>query len=306
VAGCATGNSIVSVGDTADNYLSNHSNLVVVPNMGNAGDGLINHSMYSLLKRKSIRFSVKEAREIKDADWTATYLIMVNGALHHGEHAMDRLIRLLSAGSARMILHSATIQERDILLKQLPGSTVVIAREPVTFQYVRSIRSDITTVLSEDATMAIADGDADLPDPSFLLRAQYRTRLLLRTIQLGFPAEFAFFPERYRSGRHQLETFYALRKDDESLNHEHHPGVNVDLSEVCGGRQSIEHAEASAGSLLNVIKSKKMIRTDRLHVAIGCALVEVECHFSANKYFKCEAIYSHSLAKRFPFIKWVN
>jgi hypothetical protein len=204
-----------------------------------------------------------------------------------------------------MILHSATIQDRDTLLKQLPGSAVVIAREPITFQYVRSIRPDINTALSEDATMAIADGDADLPDPAFFLRAQYRIRLLLRTSQLGFPAEFAFFPRRYRSGQRQAETFYAFREDDESLNQEPYPVGNIDLSEVCGGRQSIGHAEASAGSLLNVIKSKKLIRTDRLHVAIGCALVGVDCHFSANKYFKCEAIYRHSLARRFPFIKWV-
>jgi hypothetical protein len=292
------------VGQAADTYLRGHRNLVVIPNMGNAGDGLINFSMYALLRKRQIPFKVIEAANVDVPESDATYLVMVNGALHHDEHAMDRLIRLLTRHQCKMILHSATIQDRDQLLSELPQSTIILTREHVTSQYVRSVRPELECVLSEDATMAIADGDAELPNPGPPLRLEYRLRLFVKTLQLGFPLGFAIAPFRYGSGA-KGETFSALRGDDEQIEGRPTPKTNVDLSIVCGGKQIPDHAEASAWILLKVIGSKRRIRTDRLHVAIGCALAGIECEFSANKYFKCEAIYRHSLSKRFPHIHWV-
>lgn len=296
---------IVTVGAAADRYLRGHSKLYVVPNMGNAGDALINHSAYSLLRKRNIPFTVVEAHDVSQVDSNGTYLLMVNGALHHGEHAMDRLIALLMKHGAKMIFHSATIQDRDDLLLRLPLTTVILAREKITFEYIRKVRPELINVLSEDASMAIRDGDADLPRPGILFRLQYRLRLLIKSLQFGYPVSFAFFPESYRNGTRHSEIFFALREDDERANDAPIVSGNVDISTVCGGKQTIEHAEASAWSLLRVIRSKRTVRTDRLHVSIGCALTGTECQFSANKYFKCEAIYKHSLAKNFPHVKWV-
>jgi len=296
----------ISVGDTVDRFVRSQPRLIFVPNPGNAGDGLINHSMYSILRKRGIPFTILETHKMTEPDGQATYLIMANGALHHGEHALDRLIRKIVPSNAKMILHSATIQDRDELLKSLPESTIIIARDPVTYAYVASVRPDLTTVLSEDATMAMMDGDADLPRPSLLRRLEYRVRLFRNTFQLGYPPLFALLPYRYRNGKKHGEVFYALRTDDESIATEAPPCTNVDLSNVCGGRQTEKHAEASAALFLGVIRSKKTIRTDRLHVAIGCCLMKVNCQLSANKYFKCEAIYKHSLVRRFDTIKWLT
>ena len=296
----------VSVGDTVDKYVRNQPRLIVVPNMGNAGDGLINYSMYSVLRKRRIPFTVVEAHEISKPDPGATYLVMANGALHHAEHPIDRLIYALGRSNAKMILYSATIQDREELLKSLPETAIIIAREPVTYSYAHSVRPDLTVVLSEDATMSIMDGDADLPRPGVLLRMEYRLRLFVKTLQLGYPPLFAFFPYAFRNGKGSHSTFYALRNDDESVAADAPPKDNVDISIVCGGKQIERHAEASAASFLKVIRSKKTIRTDRLHVAIGSCLVKVPCQLSANSYFKCEAIYKHSLSRRFNTIEWVN
>jgi hypothetical protein len=295
-------NLTVPVGESVDRYLSDQPNLVVVPNMGNAGDSLINYSMYSLLDKRKIPYTIVEAKHIQTPDPKTTYLLMVNGGLHLGGDEMDRLVQRMSRHGSKMIFHSATIHDRDRLLAMLPASTVIIAREPVTFEYIRWRRSDITTVLSEDATMAIADGDADYPNPPLSLRLEYRVRLLYQTLRQGFPTSFALAPQHYRSGRN--EVFDALRLDNESAGKPVAPG-NVDLSIVCGGKQAPGHAEASAAMLLQIVKSKPIVRTDRLHVAISCCLMNVECWFSANSYFKCEAIYKHSLGRRFANIKWV-
>ncbi len=295
----------VPVGESVDRYLSDQPNLVVVPNMGNAGDSLINYSMYSMLAKRSIPFSIVEAKHIQKPDPDTTYLLMVNGGLHLGGDEMDRLVQRMSRHGARMIFHSATIHDRDRLLAMLPKTTVIIAREPVSFEYIRWQRPDLTTVLSEDATMAIADGDADYPNPPFPLRLEYRLRLAYNTVRFGFPLRFALSPYGYRNGRKDDRPFDALRLDNESGGKPVEPG-NVDLSIVCGGKQAPGHAEASAAMMLQIVKSKRIVRTDRLHVAISCCLMNVECWFSANSYFKCEAIYKHSLGRRFANIKWVQ
>jgi len=296
----------VPVGESIDRYIADQPNLVVVPNMGNAGDSLINYSMFSMLHKRSIPYSLIEAHQIETPDPQATYLLMVNGGLHLGGDEMDRLVHRLSRHGAKMIFYSATIHDRDPMLSMLPDSTVIIAREPVTFDYIRWRRPDLTAVLSEDATMAIADGDADYPDPPLPLLLEYRLRLSYNTIRFGFPLGFAFAPTLYRSQRNKARPFNALRLDNESSGRDQIEPGNVDISMVCGGKQAAGHAEASAAMLLRIIKSKSIVRTDRLHVAISCCLMNVECWFSANSYFKCEAIYKHSLARRFSNIKWMQ
>jgi hypothetical protein len=296
----------VPVGKAIDLYIAKQPKLIVVPNMGNAGDSLINYSIYSLLKKRSLPFSIVEPQTVERPSMESTYLLMVNGELHDGEASMDRAIRVLSGAGARIVLCSATIKNRDTMLRQLPQNATVIARELVTYRYIQSMRSDIQTVLSEDFTMGIADGDADLPNPSFLMRLQYRIRLIRNVMRSGYPMRFGLSPHGYRNGRAQPgEVFDALRTDSEKLGGGDEAPGNIDLSVVCAGRQAPGHAEASAASLLGIIGSKSIVKTDRLHVAIGCCLMDVECWFSANSYFKCEAIYNHSLARRFPKIKWM-
>ena len=224
-------NPTISAGRSIDDYIAGHSKLVVVPNMGNAGDSLINFAMYSMLKKRSIPFNVIEARHLIEIDAETTYVVMVNGALHHGEHRMDGIVRRLSEHGAKMILHSATICDRDDLVKQLPRGTIVITREPVTFQYVGSLNPELTSVLSEDAALAIADGDIMLPDPTLILRFEYRLRCAFRTLRLGYPAAFALSPTSYRNGREKNESFYAFRNDDESIGAGIGVKGNVDLSE---------------------------------------------------------------------------
>ena len=55
---------------------------------------------------------------------------------------------------------------------------------------------------------------------------------------------------------------------------------------------------------LNALRSQTEVYTDRLHVAIACGLLGVNCLLSPNSYFKCSAVYEHSVRHRFPHVRW--
>ncbi len=275
--------------------------------MGNAGDALINHSLYSTLKHTNIPFNVQESYTLTDISKNHTYLLMVNGGLHGPKHPMDDIINRITLSGGDMILFSATINQRDNLLKRLHERTTIVCREPITYKYVSTIRPDLTVILSEDATMAIADGHAAMPNPLFGRKIALRIRTFIKTGKLGYSPLFGIAPFFYGSQSNFDEYFSALRCDNEKAGGKDLPKKNIDLSLVVSIRhQTPEWAEACAGLFLQIIKSKDKIITDRLHVAIGCGLTGTECLFSPNNYYKCQAIFKHSLQKRFAHIKWKN
>jgi len=64
--------------------------------------------------------------------------------------------------------------------------------------------------------------------------------------------------------------------------------------------------EISARYLLGALRGFRRVRTDRLHVCIAATLLGIDVEFHANSYFKCRAIWMHSLKERFPSIRWVD
>jgi len=295
-----------SVVTAVQQYVANRQPLIVIPNMGNAGDALINHALYSTLKQNNIPFAVQEAAFLSNVSRDHTYLIMVNGTLHGPTNPMDEIITRITLAGGDMVLFSATITQRNRLLQSLQKTTTVICREPVSYEYVRDVRPDLTVVLSEDATMAIADGHATMPFPPIRRKIVMRLRALAKTIKLGYPLSFGLAPLAFCARPIHCQNLSAFRCDNERIGMAI-PENNIDLSLVVSvRRQTPEWTEACAALFLQIIKSKQHIQTDRLHIAIGCGLTGTNCRFLPNNYYKCQAIYDHSLKKRFAHIKWAQ
>jgi exopolysaccharide biosynthesis predicted pyruvyltransferase EpsI len=277
--------------------------LTIVPNCGNAGDSLINHAIYSLAGTAGVAYEFADPKSLSIVNDERCYLVMVNGGLA-GDNAniFDEIIEKIN-GKAPLVLFSATITDRDDLLKSLHADTVIVCREPVTYEYVVSIRNDITVILSEDATMSIADGSAKLPRRSSYVYWLQVFRSMLKSLYCGKSITVPIMPEKYVMlddiGNPYLS---AYRLDGEKTSIAL-PNDNLDLSILLSSRRTDpEGSEAAAYLFLEVLKSVPRVKTNRLHVAIGCCLAGTNCEVSANSYFKVKAIYDHSLSRRFSAI----
>ncbi|MCK7598407.1 polysaccharide pyruvyl transferase family protein [Microbulbifer sp. CAU 1566] len=298
--------NIVSVQDAFTASVAGRP-VTIVPNCGNAGDSLINHAIYSFAKKMNVEFEVEDPRRLGGINSDRCYLIMANGALVGNDHVLDRVVAEIN-GKAPMILFSATIADRDELLLSLHESTVIVCRELVTYRYVKSIRDDLRVILSEDATMAIADGVAQLPNAKALPLFVHFIRVMAKLFLFRGPILLPLVPHRFSLLKGLSdEHLSAYRIDGEKTNIKL-PKGNLDLSVLLSTRKTDpDGAEAAADLFLRVLKSAKGVKTNRLHIAIGCCLAGVKCDVSANSYFKVRAIFEHSLKSRFSkILKWAQ
>lgn len=89
----------------------------------------------------------------------------------------------------------------------------------------------------------------------------------------------------------------AFRTDKESVNKEL-PNSNKDIS--YNG-----YAKKPLNEFLDTLSRYKRIDTDRLHVAIGAALLGKDVRLFPNSYYKNKAVYEYSLT-RFPKVSFVD
>lgn len=282
--------------------------VTVVPNNGNAGDSLINHSIYSLLRELAVEFEYIHPENIKkeSIDPTRCYLVMVNGALVGNHNIMDDVVSIIN-GNAEMVLFSTTVNGRDELLRSLVPATRIVCREPVSYQYVMDNFENLIVTLSEDCTMAIADGNALLPCKNGVAYYNYIFRVFMKAIYKRYPLGLLFNVNGcMREDSAGARYLSAYRVDGEKSEIDI-PSENVDLSLMFSTRKVCPAgAEAAAYGLLKVIRKANYVKTNRLHVSIACCLAGAKCDVSANSYYKVKSIYEFSLKDRYcNLISWM-
>ena len=92
-------------------------------------------------------------------------------------------------------------------------------------------------------------------------------------------------------------TLQAFRIDRESINKKI-PNSNIDVS--YNG-----YAKKPLNEFLETLTKYKQVDTDRLHVAIGAALLGKEVKLFPNSYYKNKEVFDYSLA-RFPKVSFVD
>lgn len=106
------------------------------------------------------------------------------------------------------------------------------------------------------------------------------------------------------------EKKYFIRQDSESA-----PNIHLqekkeqffDLSNIlCGEMEAPDQIEGTCSIFMNQVYKAGSVVTDRLHVAIACALLGKPCEFYSNSYFKNQAIYEYSLKEKFRNIAFVG
>lgn len=84
------------------------------------------------------------------------------------------------------------------------------------------------------------------------------------------------------------------------------PTSTVDISLLFARTMAEEDISIAAWCFLKTISLARHIRTDRLHVAIVAALLDIPCQMWDNSYGKNGAIFRHSLEGRFPSIRFMG
>jgi exopolysaccharide biosynthesis predicted pyruvyltransferase EpsI len=115
------------------------------------------------------------------------------------------------------------------------------------------------------------------------------------------PFNTALSVRNFISTQPERRTLNAFRKDGEALAPA--PASTFDVSGLLFPSMSSSGSIIGhAASLLSVLAMFTTVRTDRLHVAIGAAVLGIDTHLTDNSYGKNRAVFECSLKSLFPCV----
>lgn len=278
-----------------------------LPNPGNAGDSIIAAATYQCFRRHTIRITIPRPDRFDPAGKTVFY--GGGGNIGVGVYAHTQISRL-HKDARRFVILPQTIRDADGLIRSFGSNVTVICRERVSYDYVRSFNGPYTTLLAHDMAFSLdptplLEGvgrmEAFASGIKAMLKRQGCTRPAnLGRILLGRPR--GTVPDRAALG----PSLSCFRLDGERTDIAL-PPHNVDLSVVFSygvGPEAVANHVASR--LLSTLNQFDEIRTNRLHIAISSAILGKIVKFYSNNYYKCRAVYEHSMKDRFPNVQWMG
>lgn len=258
-------------------------------NPGNAGDSLIAAATAQAFARSGV-----EAAPIGlDAAVEGGVVVLGGGGnfipLYH--QIAEAIVRFSARKAARIVLLPHTIRGQEAALRALAGNVTIFCRDRPSFEHVRALRPDIDARLGHDMAFHL-DAAAFLADAALAARAAPVWRATLA--KHGLDEAALGRPEGVRLRR--LDAEAPVRA----------PTSDLDVSHVFTLGTGAREAPIAAWCLLKTIGAARLVETDRLHVAIGAALLGTPCRFHDNSYGKNSAVYRQSLAGRFANIRPVG
>ena len=291
--------------------LSREGDLWFLPNAGNAGDSLIALATWQRFQRLGL-----EIRHIPDDGFDGTGKIVLYGGGGCLVPMYDHAAKFIAANHARarkFVLLPHTVDGNEDLLASMGSNCVLFCREPSSYRHCLSHARGARVELSHDLAFGLDPKTCRRPGPAAYLG------LLLRAIRVSSSRGIAPGPGLLEARRILSHAFGqlvssgpadgpldAFREDRESARATV-PDGNRDLSKLFALSGVLEADMAiAAGLLLRTVAKHGKVRTDRLHVCIAGCLLGVEVDFHRNSYFKCRAIWEHSIRDRYPKVNWIE
>ena len=291
--------------------------VLFVPNTGNVGDAMIAHATRQLFDRLGIEY--QWARDYRRLDPRGRVVIYSGGGnLVPLYSSASRALRWAQGRAKRLLLLPHTVSGHEELLAELGPETDLICRERVSYDHVRGAVRSARCHLADDLAFRI-DVDATLarppaPTPAPLL---YARSLLYRMLPKHRRSKSTPSPRKLGRSERMLaarlaelaqggapRVLHAFRTDSEATGIPIPPD-NLDLSRLFTfGVWHADLCHTGAQHLLRYLDLYDEVWTNRLHVAIGAALLGKRVKFHANSYFKNRAVYEFSMADQFPDVEW--
>lgn len=256
-----------------------NSEVLYLPNSGNAGDSLISTATMQCFRRLNISYQAITL----DAKVDGRTVILGGGGNFIPLYATIRNALERFAGRAkRIVLLPHTIRGNEDILSSLPSETLLICREIPSYDHVVSVNPKCEVALAHDMAFHLDPEELLANDPD---AAEFQNVFVTKLAEAGtIPAALSKKPEM---------RFFRL--DGESTGK--HGAGDIDISSLFEFGVWPRNSERSSWCFLEAIRTSQAVVTDRLHVAIGSAMLNKPCRLYDNSYGKNKEVYRHSLRR---------
>jgi exopolysaccharide biosynthesis predicted pyruvyltransferase EpsI len=186
-------------------------------------------------------------------------------------------------------------------LAKFSSRVTIICRELVSFAHCRAAAPNAEVLTAGDIALSL--------DPHHVSGwGLISSALAAPRAYLEYRRIFRNFAERI-----QPETVLVAWRSDGEQHPSRKEPPQGDLSKMFGlnavdgsaKRRALHYFTLSAYFFLQSIDQFSLVRTDRLHLAIGASLLGKQVELYSNDYFKNRAVYDFSL-KSFPNVRFVD
>lgn len=289
----------------------NGKEILYLPNPGNSGDALIAAGTFQAFERAGIRHRSLPDWKIPQADDILFY--GGGGNLVAEQTYSHRVLSRLHRHVKTLVILPHTIKDVDRLLGEFGANVVVFCRERDSYRYVTKAAPKAKVMLAHDMALQCDPGSIRHAN-DLRVRVRAASALLRSAVRGEGRASLRVLPgllfgtamRSLMAVVPQGNTLHVMRTDEGPTGVALSP-TNTDISAWfdmwCAPR---EVADYVAGVMLAVLDRFETVVTNRLHVAIGAALLGKTVHMHANNFFKNRAVYEYSLRDRFPNVVWVE
>jgi exopolysaccharide biosynthesis predicted pyruvyltransferase EpsI len=250
---------------------------------GNAGDSLIHSGTLDAFARARVRFDYVE---MGDDVRGQTVIIGGGGNLVPFYENVRDAIALFVSDARRIIVLPHTIREHASTLTALGSTATIMCRDVPSLEHVQRVNPTVHSIVAHDMAFHL-NVARFMKDPALGAIAAPVLRQKLDEVGTS--------PEEISS----LGEVAVMRHDGER--HPSAPLAGLDLSELFLLGYAPQEAKIATWCFLKSIALTQHLVTDRLHVAIGAALLGKSCSLYDNSYGKNRAIYEFSL-RGFPTV----
>ncbi|WP_241610527.1 polysaccharide pyruvyl transferase family protein [Rosenbergiella epipactidis] len=247
--------------------------LVYKANPGNAGDGVIASASYDFFDRNELFYSKYNNDDIYSSDEHVLIFggggNLIEGLYSEGKEFIENNIHKFH----RVIIMPSTIKGYETFFQKNKDKLIILCREYISFEYLKSIGYE------EGKNLSLTD-------------------------DMAFYLEISNYMSFVNPSKNIASCF---RTDSESLTGQYREN-NHDISLTWNGDywDNVYLARNSTRCMTNFLEEFSIVNTDRLHVAILASLLGKEVNFYPNSYYKNESVYNYSLFDHYPkttFIK---
>jgi exopolysaccharide biosynthesis predicted pyruvyltransferase EpsI len=281
-----------------ENFVKSFSNNTIYycPNPGNAGDALIALSTYQLFNRLGLNYGIaKFGQDLSDK------VIFYGGGGQliklYQSHALNFLLMYKDVAKKLVFLPS-TINIDASIISDLRDNVEIVCRERTSYEYIKKCNNRINVHLFDDVAFLLDIDDAlnrDLKRSNFSISGLKHYYHLVK-----------FMYNTNVKGSSRTSNLNSFRTDIEKTSI-HLPEDNYDISSQFGALEFDERLSRAIGyQILKYINGFNSISTNRLHIAIGGAILGKQVAFYPNSYYKNKAVYEYSLKNKFPNVQWAG
>ncbi len=279
--------------------------ILYAPNPGNGGDALIAEATYQLFERIGI-----ELEPWQDDSNPEGAVVLLSGGGNFVPYYRDiaTVMERVHRDAKRLILLPHTVWGHEKLLAELGRNVDLFCRERKSYAHVSQFARGANVHLGADMaltldTQSILGGNLSSPEEVFKRKGLKRKA---RQFHLRLEHRSRLAQLRVRLGVDQDRVAYCFRKDAEKTNAPR-PMRNFDLSHQVPRDNSMKDRAVvryTSREFLRYLDRFDRVETNRLHVAIGAALLGKGVSFYPNSYWKNQAVFEATLRLRFPNIEW--